>query len=103
MISRPCCSPEFFDLQAGRIFRRIYELERARTRGLSSVDSPPGRIDSVSPQTCFRPRDRLCHDVALFDLAVDDAAEHDAHVIGLFFAQRIARGDPVPLFDLAVE
>ena len=69
----------------------------------SSVKGPPGRIDSVQPLACFRPRDRLCHYIAFCDLALNDPADHDAYVSVLFFAERAAGGDPVPLFDLAVD
>jgi hypothetical protein len=41
--------------------------------------------------------------MAFLDLALDDAADHDAHVIVLFFAQRVAGGDPVPLCNLTLD
>ncbi len=41
--------------------------------------------------------------MAFLDFALDEAADHDAHVIVLFFAQCVAGGDPVPLFDLALD
>jgi hypothetical protein len=41
--------------------------------------------------------------MALLNFALDETADHDAHVIVLFFAQRVPGGDPVPLFDLALD